>query len=70
MDDSVFTEAEYQELIRFAVGRNGATKQQIALFISRFEDMKTSEALLRLLRAGKVEVTGYTEDDFHIGLKQ
>lgn len=67
-NDKVFTPEEYQRLVLVAIGKTGATKEQIAMFIGRCAEMRTGASLLNMLLDGRLEVTGYSENDFHVGI--
>jgi len=67
---ALFSKDQYKHLIEVACGPSeGATTQQIEMFIAECEKMKRQAIILDVIMSGKVKVTQYTDDDFVFSMK-
>ena len=56
-----FTQEEFDTLLRCAC-KHGATDEEITTFLNWARKTKIRAALLDLIQAGEVEISGYTDD--------
>ena len=56
-----FTEEEFDTLL-LCVSKNGATDEEMTIFLNWARKTKINAALLDLIKDGEVEISGYKDD--------
>jgi hypothetical protein len=66
MNESLFTDNEYTDLIQAACSGEPASEEQIRWFLNQCEEMRIGALTLELILHNKVLISNITEDDFRM----